>query len=64
MHTANTLAYFKNSFISKKIYIILEFEEKMCFSMDFVKKKIISCIFEFYNMFVKSKGYWPIFKKI
>ena len=38
MHTANTLAYFENYFSFKKIYIISEFEEKMCFSMNFAKK--------------------------
>ena len=41
----------------------MSFKEKKCLSMDFINKKIISCIFGFYNMFVKSKGYWPIFQK-
>ena len=37
MHTANTLAYFKKSFVSKK-YITLNFKEKMYFSMNFAKE--------------------------
>ena len=54
LHTANTLAYFlKNiSFGFKKIYC-LGFLRKNVFYLGFRKKKIISCILRFYNMFVK-----------
>ena len=51
-------------FLSKIYILSWVLKRKLYFSIDFTKKKIISCIFGFYNMFVKSKGYWPIFKKI
>jgi len=35
----------------------------MCFSMDFLNTKIIFLHLGFYNMFVNSKGCWPIFQK-
>ena len=40
MHTANTLAYFKNSFCFKKYILPWNFKnkEKMYFSMNFAKK--------------------------
>ena len=49
LHTANTLTYFKCSFSQKKN--IGSFES--VFLHRFLKHKLSSCIFGFYNMFVK-----------
>ena len=52
LHRASTLTCFEHfSIYKKQIYEVL----KMCFCMDFLNtiKKLFSCIFEFYNMFVK-----------
>ena len=50
MHTTNSLTCFERSFLYKKILEVL----KMCFHMDFLtQQKLFSCIFGFYNMFVK-----------
>ena len=49
LHTANTLTYFKCSFLQKKN--IGSFES--VFLHRFLKHKLFSCIFGFYNMFVK-----------
>jgi hypothetical protein len=60
LHTTNTLTYFKHLFYKKKqIFEVL----KIYFNMDFLNTKIIFLHFEFYNMFVNSKGCWPIFQK-
>ena len=37
--------------------------KKICFNMDFLNIKIIFLHLEFYNVFVNSKGCWPIFQK-
>jgi len=50
LHMANTLTCFKCSFYIKKILEV----SKMCFRMNFLNIiKLFSCIYGFYNMFVK-----------
>ena len=50
LHTANTLTYFEFPLKKKQIFKVL----KMCFRMDFLtQQKLFSCIYGFYNMFVR-----------